>query len=92
MPELDFSKPFCYVLDHTSPDAKRPDHFRACVVFENEPGYHHTGNEDRGQRPWYWTEEACAAQNARLGLKPEDVARIVASSMNPKKARAQRRK
>ncbi len=90
MPDLDFSKPYCFVLDRTSPDDKRPDHFRACVVFEDEAGYHPTGNE--GQRPWYWNEEQCAAQNARIGLSPSDVGRIISSSMRAQNAPKARRR
>lgn len=71
---------YCYWLDQSEPDHVKPDRFRVCLVFENEPGYRPTGGG--GVEPWCWNKATCERMNEKkLGLTPEEANRIVASSM-----------
>lgn len=69
---------WCYWLDEMQPDDST-ERFRVSIVVENEPGHFPTGGGD--VVPWYWDKATCRAKNTDLGLTPEDVDRIVASSM-----------
>jgi len=71
---------YCYWLDESEPARDNPDRFRVCLVFEGEPGYRPTGGGD--VEPWYWNRATCAYMNeTKRGLTPDEVDRIVASSM-----------
>ena len=58
------------------------------LVTEGEPGHAPLKGNGAHASPWYWGktyEEAmtvCVKENERLGISPEDAARIVLSSMN----------
>jgi hypothetical protein len=76
---------WCFHLDETMHTA---DSYLPAVVFENEPGYHPlTGDPDQNQAPWLWghdldqAKRIAAQENRRLGLTSDDVAHIIASSM-----------
>jgi len=65
--------------------------YMACVVVENEAGYHRTGKPDT--EPWYWGHDLAAAEevarkkNHDMGLTDDDVMRIIASSMTASNTR-----
>jgi len=75
---------YCYTVMET--EYYEGKGYMACVVIEDEPGYHHTGNPKKGVEPWYWGhdfEKAKAAArhvNEERGLTQEDVDRIIDSS------------
>lgn len=75
------SNRIAYTLDEFTPSKSSPDRYLVLVVTDGEAGYRRTGNEGQGVRPWYWSRENCAAKNAKLGLSPTDVSKIIASSM-----------
>lgn len=60
------------------------------VVFENEPGHNPLRGNGKLATPWYWGKtyeeaiETCRKANEKLGLTPEDVDKIVMSSMFPR--------
>lgn len=61
--------------------------FVPSMVTENEPGHNPLGGNGDYSQPWFWGttyEQAtaiAASQNEQLGLTPEDVTAIIASSM-----------
>lgn len=61
--------------------------FIPSIVTENEPGHAPLVGNGELATPWFWGatyEDAtavAAAENAKLGLSPDDVAAIVLSSM-----------
>lgn len=79
-------KRFCYYLDRSMYEEGRG--FRPVVVYEDEGGYHKQGTlgDITKPYPWYWGHDfeaalqICQEKNASLGLSPEDVAEIIASS------------
>ncbi len=74
----------CFWLLESEPSTSHPNHYRVCQVTENKPGYRPTGGGegDQAVEPWYWDHQTCAAMNEkRHGLTPEEVDKIVASSM-----------
>lgn len=67
--------------------------YRAAIITENQPGYRLTGTwPHKGKRgevmPYFWgrslkkANEVAKEMNRRMGLSPEDVAKIVSSSMH----------
>lgn len=81
---------FCYYIPpDQQPDPK--DGYRVAVVYEDEDGYHWTGDEPGtpgGRRPWYWgktleeAEKICAEQNQeKLGLSAKEADILVMRSM-----------
>lgn len=79
--ELINTRRYCYWLDTHNPDPDNPKQFRVSFVFEGESGHYPTGNSENLSTPWYWSEDVCAARNARLGLDEMDVCDIISSSM-----------
>lgn len=76
---------YCYYVFETMCEEGKG--FRPVVIVEGEPGYHMQGGDGpMDSLPWYWghdfkkAQEICSKQNERLGLTPQDVDRIVASS------------
>jgi hypothetical protein len=72
---------------YVAPDMHAEQGYVPAIVTEGEPGYTPlTGNGPFAQ-PWYWGHDLTQAQqlaaqaNARLGLSPEQVRSIIASSM-----------
>jgi len=57
--------------------------FRVCIVVAGENGFHPTGCGGK-KEPWYWDEEFCAETNCRRGYTPEDMMRVVGSSLMAK--------
>lgn len=57
-----------------------PQIFRVCIVVADERGFFPTGCGG-SKEPWYWSEEYCEEMNRRRGYTPEDVMRVVGSSM-----------
>lgn len=81
---MESEKRQCYWLRELEPEPNHPDRFRVCVVTEDEPGYQPTGHGkgDAEVVPWYWDEVTCEQMNReRFGLEPEEVNKIVVSSM-----------
>lgn len=89
MPDMpDFSRPFCYWIDISQepPGPNKPGWIPS-VVFEGQAGHYPMVGRDALSQPWYWGEDLdvarsiCREQNDKLGLSPEEVDRIVASSI-----------
>lgn len=83
-----------YILDAL----KTEGGYVPALVTENEPGYAPmSGDPDKLQTPWVWgptkgmPSGQAADRNAQMGLSPDDVARIVASSMGASRARRRSR-
>lgn len=80
----DFAKRKCYYID---PNQKNPNGFIPSLVFEDESGFYPMVGSGEFAQPWYWgtdletAQKLAAEANAELGLTPEDVARILASSI-----------
>lgn len=77
---------YCFFVDETMyVDGKG---YRPSVVIEGHPGHFPNGGGD--VEPWYWGQnlevarQICRDRNANMGLSPEDVERIIASSMQAK--------
>lgn len=76
---------FCYYIPPTQEPG--PEGWRVAIVWEDEDGYHWTGDEERGVQPWFWgdtlkaAEKLCAEANKRLGLTEKEAAIIVMRSM-----------
>jgi hypothetical protein len=69
------------------PDAYVEGHgFIPSMVTEGEPGHVPLAGNGQFAQPWYWghtiekAREIAAKENERLGLSPDDVATIIASS------------
>lgn len=87
---------FCYVIPVDGLVAGYG--FRVSIAVEGEKGHYPTGDwpcdYSKGQRmPWFWGQDYAMAceladdANRRLGLKPEDVIRIVGSTLGGKRKR-----
>lgn len=66
--------------------------YRPRMVVEGESGYRMQGDDDwktnpMSRKPWFWGHDLALAQkvaddqNARMGLTPEEAARIITASM-----------
>ena len=74
---------------HDSDGQRQSQGYIPSAVFEGEAGHAPMLGNGAFAQPWFWghtreeAERTCAKANERLGHTPEDVARIVASSMRP---------
>lgn len=70
----------CFHLLQSQPSPTHADHYRVCVVTEDELGYQPTGGGD--VEPWFWDHATCIAMNEkRFGVSTEEAEKIVVSSM-----------
>lgn len=79
---------YCYYVCSTGQEDPRG--IIPSVVYEGEPGHYPLVGRGTAATPWFWgktldeARKVCREQNERLGLSPEDVNKIVASSMFPR--------